>query len=109
MFCKDMLNNIKITFILDNYMEQYIIMLFVPIGILSGGISILEKNYMFGIDNSVDKFSEKYDVNIDKTIYCRFEGIQRVKTATGLLILDIVFFLFEIRNAVPTNSRIGTI
>ena len=78
-------------------MEQYIIMLFVPIGILSGGISILEKNYMFGIDNSVDKFSEKYDVNIDKTIYCRFEDIQRVKTATGLLILDIVFFLFEIR------------
>ena len=67
-------------------MEQYIIMLFVPIGLLLAGIGILEKDYMFGIDNYVDQFSKKHDVNIDKITYCRFEGIQRVKTATGLLI-----------------------
>lgn len=79
-------------------MEKYIMILFAPISLLSVGISILEKNYMFGIDDFVDKFNKKYDVNIDKTTYCRFEGIQRVKTATGLLILDVVFYLFEIRD-----------
>lgn len=79
-------------------MEQYIVMLFVPIGLLLAGIGILEKNYMFGIDNYVDKFSKKHDVDIDKTTYCRFEGVQRVKTATGLLILDVVYLLFEIKD-----------
>lgn len=79
-------------------MEQYIIMLFVPIGLLLAAIGILEKNYMFGIDNYIDKFSKKYDVNIDKTTYCRFEGVQRVKMATGLLVLDVVYFLFEIKD-----------
>ena len=36
-------------------MEQYIPMLFGPIGLLLAGIGILETNYMFGIDNAVDK------------------------------------------------------
>ena len=53
---------------------------------------------MFGIDNYLDKFSKKHKVNIDRTTYCRFEGVQRVKSATGLLILDVVYFLFEIKD-----------
>ena len=82
----------------EYYMEQYILMLFGPIALLLVGIGILETNYMFGIDNAVDKFNKKYDVNIDKTTYCRFEGVERVKTATGLLILYVVYFLFEIKD-----------
>ena len=45
-------------------MEQNIGILFVAIGLLSASIGILEKNYMFGIDRSVDKFNKKYNVNI---------------------------------------------
>ena len=59
---------------------------------------ILEKNYMFGIDRSVDKFNKKYNVNIDNDTYCRFEGIQRLKTTKRLLILEVVYFLFEIKD-----------
>ena len=45
-----------------------------------------------------DKFNKKYNVNIDKATYCRFEGIQRIKTAMRLLILEVVYFLFEIKD-----------
>ena len=45
-------------------MEQNIGILFVVIGSLSASIGILEKNYMFGINRSVDKFNKKYNVNI---------------------------------------------
>ena len=31
-------------------MEQYIGILFIPIGLLVGSIGVLEKNYMFGVD-----------------------------------------------------------
>ncbi len=79
-------------------MQQNIGILFGAIGILSASIGILEKNYMFGIDSTVDKFNKKYNVNIDKATYCRFEGIQRLKTAMRLLILQIVYFLFEIKD-----------
>ena len=61
-------------------------------------IGILEKNYMFGVDSYVDKFNKKYNVNIDKATYCRFEGIQRLKTTKRLLILEVVYFLFEIKD-----------
>ena len=74
-------------------MEQNIGILFVVIGSLSASIMILEKNYMFGIDRSVDKFN-----NIDNATYCRFEGIQRLKTTKRLLILEVVYFLFEIKD-----------
>ena len=53
---------------------------------------------MFGVDSYVDKFNKKYNVNIDKATYCRFEGIQRIKTAMRLLILEVVYFLFEIKD-----------
>lgn len=79
-------------------MEQNIGILFVVIGSLSASIMILEKNYMFGIDRSVDKFNKKYNVNIDNATYCRFEGIQRLKTTKRLLILEVVYFLFEIKD-----------
>ena len=79
-------------------MEQNIGILFVVIGSLSASIGILEKNYMFGIDRSVDKFNKKYNVNIDNDTYCRFEGIQRLKTTKRLLILEVVYFLFEIKD-----------
>lgn len=79
-------------------MEQYIGLSFVPIGLLFAGIGILEKNYMFGIDNYLDKFSKKHNVEVDRATYCRFEGIQNIKTATGLLILDVIYFLFEIKD-----------
>lgn len=82
----------------ENYMEQNIGILFVVIGSLSASIGILEKNYMFGIDRSVDKFNKKYNVNIDNATYCRFEGIQRLKTTKRLLILEVVYFLFEIKD-----------
>ena len=82
----------------ENYMEQNIGILFVVIGSLSASIGILEKNYMFGIDRSVDKFNKKYNVNIDNDTYCRFEGIQRLKTTKRLLILEVVYFLFEIKD-----------
>ena len=79
-------------------MEQNIGILFVAIGFLSASIGILEKNHMFGIDSYVDKFNKKHNVNIDKATYCRFEGIQRLKTAMRLLILEVVYFLFEIKD-----------
>ena len=72
-------------------MEQYTVILFIPIGLLLASIGILEKNYMFGLDNYIHKLNKKHNVEIDKNAYCRFEGIQRVKTATGLLIIDVVF------------------
>ena len=43
------------------------------------------------------KFNKKYNVNIDNDTYCRFEGIQRLKTTKRLLILEVVYFLFEIK------------
>ena len=45
-----------------------------------------------------DKFNKKYNVNIDNDTYCRFEGIQRLKTTKRLLILEVVYFLFEIKD-----------
>ena len=86
-------------------MEQNIGILFVVIGSLSASIMILEKNYMFGIDRSVDKFNKKYNVNIDNATYCRFEGIQRLKTTKRLLILEVAYFLFEI-NTVHIHRKI---
>ena len=80
-------------------MEQYTGIFFIAIGLLLASISILEKNSMFGIDNYVDKLSKKHNVELDKATYCRFEGIQRLKTATGLLILDVMYFLFEIEDS----------
>ena len=41
---------------------------------------------------------KKYNVNIDNATYCRFEGIQRLKTTKRLLILEVVYFLFEIKD-----------
>lgn len=79
-------------------MEQNIGLLFVSIGLLIGSIGILEKNYMFGIDNYVDKFNEKHNLKIDKATYCNFEGIQRLKSVAGLLILNAVYVLFEIKD-----------
>lgn len=79
-------------------MEQYIGIFFIPIGLLIASISILEKNFMFGIDDYVYKFNKKNNVEVDKNTYCRFEGIQRVKTATILLIVDVVYLLFEIKD-----------
>lgn len=78
--------------------EQFICMIFAPIGILLAGICIYEKNYMFNIDNYVIKFSKKHNVDMDKTTYCRFEGMHRIKIATSLLILDVMFFLFEVKD-----------
>ena len=48
---------------------------------------------------------KKYNVNIDKATYCRFEGIQRLKTTKRLLILEVVYFLFEI-NTVHIHRKI---
>ncbi|MDM8129094.1 hypothetical protein QUV80_11475 [Paraclostridium benzoelyticum] len=62
--------------------EQFVSMIFVPIGLLIGGISIYETTYMFGIETYLSKLSKKYNVEIDETIYCRFEGIQTIKNAT---------------------------
>lgn len=79
-------------------MEQNIAILFLPIGLLVSGIRVLEKNYMFGIDNYIDKLNKKHGVNIDKTTYCRFEGIEKIKTATYILILEVILLLFEVEN-----------
>lgn len=65
--------------------EQFVCMIFVPIGLLLGGISIYETNYMFGISTYLSKLSKKYNVEIDETTYCRFEGIQTIKNTTGVL------------------------
>lgn len=81
----------------DN-MEQCIIILFLPIGLLVGSIGILEKNYMFGVDEFIYKFNKKHNVEVDRNTYCRFEGIQRIKTATRILIVDVLYFLFEIKD-----------
>lgn len=79
-------------------MEQYIGIFFIPIGLLISSIGILEKNFMFGLDDYIDKFNKKNNVEVDKNTYCRFEGIQRVKTATALLIVDVIYFLFETKD-----------
>lgn len=79
-------------------MDKNIGILPVAIGLLSASIGILEKNYMLGIDSYVDKFNKKYNVNIDKATYCKFEGIERLKTAMRLLILEVVYLLFEIKD-----------
>ena len=86
-------------------MEQNIGILFVAIGLLSASIGILEKNYMFGVDSYVDKFNKKYNVNIDKATYCRFEGIQRIKTAMRLLILEVVYFCLLYTSPSPRDQR----
>ena len=82
-------NNLKI--------EQLICMIFVHIGLLISGIYACEKNFLFGIENYLAKFSKKYNVNIDRTTYCRFQGMHIIKIATSLLILDLILFLFEIK------------
>ena len=33
----------------------------------------------------ISKLSKKHNVEIDETTYCRFEAIQTIKNATGLL------------------------
>ncbi|MDK2562188.1 hypothetical protein QOZ84_01400 [Romboutsia sedimentorum] len=79
-------------------LEQLISMLFVPVAILISGILIIEKNYMFGIDDYLIKFRKKHNVEIDKATYCRFEGIQKIKMATSLLVLYIICFLLELND-----------
>ena len=79
----------------DINIEQFICMVFVPIGLLLGGIRTCERNYLFGIENYLTKFNKKYNVNIDKNTYCRFQGMHTIKNATSLLILDVMLFLFE--------------
>ena len=79
-------------------MKEYITIVYISIGILLGVIDMFETNSMFCVDKAVDKFNKKYDVNIDKATYCRFEGVERVKTVTGLLILFVLYFLFEIKS-----------
>jgi len=82
----------------DVNIEQFVCILFVPIGLLLSGIHTCETNFLFGIENYLTKLSEKHNVDIDKTTYCRFQGIQTIKTATSLLILDVMFFLFEVKD-----------
>ena len=72
-------------------------MIFIPIGLLISGIYACEKNFLLGIENYLTKFSKKYNVNIDRTTYCRFQGMYTIKIATSLLILDLILFLFEIK------------
>lgn len=40
---------------------------------------------MLGIETYLNKLSKKHNVEIDETTYCRFEAIQTIKNATGLL------------------------
>ena len=49
---------------------------------------------------------KKYNVNIDNDTYCRFEGIQRLKTTKRLLILEVVYFLFEIKFHLNPNTNL---
>ena len=71
------------------------LVLIVPISQLIPGILISEKNFMIGIDGYVDKISKKYDKVITKFDYCRFEGMQRIITATDLMIVVLVCILFN--------------
>ncbi|UOW68856.1 hypothetical protein [Paraclostridium bifermentans] len=48
--------------------EQFVSMIFVPIGLLLEDIRIYETNYMFGIETYLSKLSKKYNVEIDETI-----------------------------------------
>lgn len=75
--------------------EQIILMMFVPIGGLIGAILISEKQYMIGIDNYLEKLSNKYGRVIDKSDYCRFEGMQRIIGNTYLIIGILICAIFE--------------
>lgn len=78
--------------------EQFICMIFVPIGLLLSGIYTYERNFLFDIENYLSRFNKKYNVDIDRTTYCRFQGMHTIKTATSLLILYVILFLFEVKN-----------
>ena len=87
-------------------MEQSIGLLFIYIALLLASIGMLEKNYMFGIDKHLDKLNEKHNVKVDKATYCKFEGIQRLKSVVGLLILNVIYVLFEIKDFKTTITTL---
>lgn len=78
--------------------EQFICMIFTPIGLLIGGIITSEENFLLNLENYLIKFRKKYNVEIDKSTYCRFRGMEIIKMATSLLILDVICFLSEVKN-----------
>ena len=61
--------------------EQFILMIFIPIGLLISGIYACEKNFLLGIENYLTNFSKKYNVNINNFIY------------RGLYLFDILMFV----------------
>lgn len=78
--------------------DQFICLIFTHIGLLSAGILMCERNFLFSIENCLSKFSKKHNVCIDRTTYCRFEGMQTIKSATSLLVLDTMMFLFKVKD-----------
>lgn len=75
--------------------EQIILMMFIPIGGLIGAILTSETQYMIGIDNYIERLSNKHGRVIDKSDYCRFEGMQRIIGNTYLMIGILICAIFE--------------
>ncbi len=73
-------------------MSMYIGGFFVVLGILSGGIRTIEKQNL----SDLDKFNKKYEININQEDYCKFQGMQTIRSARDLLLLECMYILFEV-------------
>lgn len=76
--------------------SQILLIMFLSVGMLVSGILIVNKNFMFRIDNYLIKLSDKYNKEIDKIDYCKFEGMEKIILATGLLIILLFCLTFNI-------------
>ena len=76
--------------------SNQLFLLFIPILMLISGILLVNKNFMFGIDNYLINLSDKYNKKIDKTDYCRFEGMEKIIFATSLLTVLLFCLTFNI-------------
>ena len=76
-------------------MSMYVGNFFVVLGILSAGIIIIEKSNRSGLD----KFNKKHDISISQEQYCKFEGLENIKTARDLLLLQCIYLLLEVEDS----------
>lgn len=68
------------------------------IGMLIGGIIALKYTSMIDTDYYLKKFEDKYNCKIDKKLYCKFEGKEKIRLSIMMIILITVLFKLNFRD-----------
>lgn len=68
------------------------------IGMFIGGILELKWNFMIDSEYYLDKLENKYNRKIDKRVYCKFDGKEKIKSSVILMVIVVVLKYLNFEN-----------